>query len=46
MYRLGYGIKTFMFGVDKADITRKEFLDMVNENLATYAEDYMKEYCD
>ena len=46
LYRLGYGIKTFMFGVDKADTTKKEFLAMVNENLATYVEHYMEEYCD
>ena len=46
LYRLGYGIKTFMFGVDKADTTKKEFLAMVKENLATYAEDYTEEYCD
>jgi len=36
LYRLGYGVKTYMFGVDKADVTR-EFLAMVNDNLATYA---------
>ena len=46
LYRLGYGIKTFMFGVDKADTTKKEFLAMVKENLATYAEYYTEEYCD
>ena len=46
LYRLGYGVKTFMFGVDKADTTREEFLAMVNENLASYAERYTQEYCD
>ena len=46
LYRLGYVIKTFMFGVDKADTTKKEFLAMVKENLATYAEYYTEKYCD
>ena len=41
-----HSVKIFMFGVDKADTTRKEFLAMVNENLATYAEHYTEEYCD
>ena len=45
LYRLGYDVKTYMFGVDKTDVTREEFLAMVNNNLATYADHYTEEYC-
>ena len=46
LYHLGYDVKLFMFGVNKAAVTKEEFLAMVNENFATYAEYYTKEYCD
>lgn len=46
LYRLGYGVKIFMFGVDKADVTREEFLAMVVDNLASHANYYTKKYCD
>ena len=44
LYRLGYGVKIFMFGVDKADVTKEEFLAMVDANLASYVNSYMEEY--
>ena len=46
LYRLEHGVKTLMFGVDCAEVTKEEFLAMVDANLATYAEHYTEEYCD
>ncbi len=44
LYRLGYGVKTLMFGVDKADTTKKEFLALIRANLATYVARYIEKY--
>lgn len=44
LYRLEYGVKTHMFGVDKAQATKKEFISLVRANLDTYVNNYMKEY--
>jgi len=46
LYRLEYGVKTLMFGVDNAEVTKEEFLAMVDANLASYADLYTQEYCD
>ena len=46
LYRLEHGVKTLMFGMDRAEVTKEEFLAMVDANLATYAEHYTEEYCD
>ena len=44
LYRLEHGVKTLMFGVDCAEVTKEEFLAMVDANLDTYVNNYMKEY--
>lgn len=46
LYRLEYGVKTLMFGMDNAEVTKEEFLAMVDANLASYADLYTQEYCD
>ena len=33
-----------MFGVDNADVTKEEFLAMLDANLTSYAESYLEEY--
>ena len=45
LYRLEHDVKTLMFGVDRAKVSKEEFLDMIDANLATYAEEYTEEYC-
>ncbi|MBQ9070892.1 MAG: hypothetical protein IJY23_06060 [Clostridia bacterium] len=33
-----------MFGVDNADVTKEEFLAMVDANLTSYADSYIEEF--
>ena len=44
LYHKGYGIKMFMFGAINTD--HDIFLDMIQNNLADYIEDYKADYMD
>ncbi len=46
LYHSAYGVKTLMFDLNKADVTKEKFLAIVNANLASYVDLYTQEYCD
>ena len=43
LYRNGYGVKSLMFGVDKAQTTKEDFISLVSANLHTHIDHYMEE---
>ena len=44
LYHVGYSVKVHMFSVDKARMTKEEFLYMVSVNLYDCVDAYMDEY--
>ena len=43
LYKAGYGVKHFMYGLLIKDVLYNEFLDMVINNMPDFIDEYIKE---